>query len=71
VENEAGFRTYLDPELDLLLADYQQPQFDALQALKLVQEAGLNIAFGSRQRFPAGYSQDVDPRAQPCRPWSS
>jgi diguanylate cyclase (GGDEF)-like protein len=43
VEDEAGFKAYLDPELDLVLADYHQPQFDALRALKLMQQAGLDI----------------------------
>jgi diguanylate cyclase (GGDEF)-like protein len=45
VEDEAGFKARLDPELDLILADYHQPQFDALRALKLMQAAGLNIPF--------------------------
>ncbi len=43
VDDEAGFKAHLDPELDLVLADYHQPQFDALRALKLVQQAGLDI----------------------------
>src|SRR5205823_2208167 len=30
VDDEAGFKANLDPELDLVLADYHQPQFDAL-----------------------------------------
>ena len=45
VEDEEGFKTNLDPELDLIIADYHQPQFDALRALKLMQEAGLEIPF--------------------------
>src|SRR5256885_13669310 len=45
VDDEAGFRANLDPELDLILADYHQPQFDAVRGLKLVQEAGLEIPF--------------------------
>ena len=45
VEDEEGFRANLDPELDLIIADYHQPQFDALRALKLTQEAGLDIPF--------------------------
>src|SRR5437879_12163419 len=45
VEDEDGFRANLDPELDLIIADYHQPQFDALRALKLMQEAGLEIPF--------------------------
>jgi diguanylate cyclase (GGDEF)-like protein len=43
VDDEAGFKANLDPELDLILADYHQPQFDALRALKLTQQAGLDI----------------------------
>src|SRR5438445_20832 len=45
VEDEAGFKANLDPELDLILADYHQPHFDALRALKLMQQAGLDIPF--------------------------
>ncbi|TMF82336.1 MAG: response regulator, partial [Chloroflexi bacterium] len=45
VDDEAGFKANLDPELDLVLADYHQPQFDALRALKLMQDAGLEIPF--------------------------
>ncbi len=45
VDDEAGFKANLDPELDLILADYHQPQFDALRALKLMQQAGLDIPF--------------------------
>jgi diguanylate cyclase len=43
VEDEEGFKANLNPELDLIIADYHQPQFDALRALKLMQEAGLEI----------------------------
>src|SRR2546423_11060245 len=45
VEDEEGFRSNLDPELDLIIADYHQPQFDALRALKLMQDASLDIPF--------------------------
>jgi diguanylate cyclase (GGDEF)-like protein len=45
VDDEEGFKANLDPELDLIIADYHQPQFDALRALKLMQEAGLEIPF--------------------------
>src|SRR5713101_9648040 len=45
VDDEAGFKANLDPELDLILADYHQPHFDALRALKLMQDAGLEIPF--------------------------
>ncbi len=43
VDDEASFKARLDPELDLVLADYHLPQFDALRALKLMQQAGLEI----------------------------
>jgi diguanylate cyclase (GGDEF)-like protein len=45
VDDEAGFKANLDPELDLVLADYHQPQFNAMRALKIMQEAGLDIPF--------------------------
>src|SRR5256714_7227750 len=45
VEDEAGFKANLDPELDLIIADYHQPAFDALRALKLLQDAGLDVPF--------------------------
>ncbi|HEY9288459.1 MAG TPA: GGDEF domain-containing response regulator [Candidatus Dormibacteraeota bacterium] len=45
VEDEAGFRQALDPELDLILADYHQPSFDALKALKLMHAANLDVPF--------------------------
>src|SRR2546423_10108542 len=45
VDDEAGLKANLDPELDLILADYHQPQFDALRGLKLMQDAGLEIPF--------------------------
>jgi diguanylate cyclase (GGDEF)-like protein len=45
VEDEAGFKANLDPELDLVLADYHQPQFNAIRALKIMQQAGLDIPF--------------------------
>jgi len=38
VETEPEFLAHLDPALDVILADYHQPQFDALRALRLVQE---------------------------------
>jgi diguanylate cyclase (GGDEF)-like protein len=45
VDDEAGFKANLDPELDLVLADYHQPQFNAMRALKIMHEAGLDIPF--------------------------
>src|ERR1700738_1126960 len=45
VDDEAVFKANLDPELDLVLADYHQPQFNAIRALKIMQEMGLDIPF--------------------------
>ena len=45
VDDEAGFKANLDPELDLILADYHQPQFNAIRALKMMQGMGLDIPF--------------------------
>jgi diguanylate cyclase len=45
VDDEQGFRANLDPELDLIIADYHQPTFDAMRALKLMQQARLDIPF--------------------------
>ena len=43
VETEQEYLSHLDPALDIILADYHQPQFDALRALHLLQESGLDI----------------------------
>ncbi|MBI4841866.1 MAG: GAF domain-containing protein, partial [candidate division NC10 bacterium] len=40
-----GRQACLDPGLDIILADYSLPQFDALRALRLLQERGLDIPF--------------------------
>ncbi len=45
VETEAEYLACLDPAPDLILADYVLPQFDALRALRLMQERGLDIPF--------------------------
>jgi PAS domain S-box-containing protein len=45
VESEPEFLAHLAPELDLILADYHLPQFDALRALGLLKESGLDIPF--------------------------
>src|SRR2546430_11661873 len=45
VDDEAGFKANLDPELDLILADYHQPQFNAIRALKIMQDMWLDIPF--------------------------
>ena len=43
VDDETGFREHLRPELDLILADYYLPQFDARRALRILRERGLDI----------------------------
>jgi PAS domain S-box-containing protein len=45
VETGADYLTHLHADLDVILADYSLPQFDALRALQLLQERGLNIPF--------------------------
>jgi len=45
VESEPDFLQNLQPELDLILADYSLPQFDALRALHDIQDRGLEIPF--------------------------
>ena len=45
VEDEAGFLARLDPPPDLICADYCLPQFDALRALRRVQERGVDVPF--------------------------
>ena len=43
VETEPDFLAHLDPAPDLVLADYHLPQLDALRALRLVRERGLDV----------------------------
>jgi signal transduction histidine kinase len=45
VETEQDYLANLDPELDIILADYELPQFSGLEALRLVRERGLSIPF--------------------------
>ncbi|MCL4559366.1 MAG: GAF domain-containing protein [Chloroflexi bacterium] len=45
VETEGEFEAALNKEIDLILADYSLPQYNALQALHHLQESGLNIPF--------------------------
>ncbi|MBN1266790.1 MAG: response regulator [Anaerolineales bacterium] len=45
VENAEDFQAKLSPELDLILADINLPQFDGLTALYLLRESGLDIPF--------------------------
>jgi len=45
VETEADYLAHLEPTLDIILADYTLPQFNALRALHRLQERELNIPF--------------------------
>jgi PAS domain S-box-containing protein len=45
VETEEAFRARLSPDLDIILADYRLPGFDALGALALLREVDLDIPF--------------------------
>ena len=45
VEAEADYLARLDASLDMILADYTLPQFDALRALCLLQERDLDVPF--------------------------
>ena len=45
VETEEDFAHELSPSLDIILSDYQLPGFNALRALVLLRERGLDIPF--------------------------
>jgi two-component system, cell cycle sensor histidine kinase and response regulator CckA len=45
VETEEAFRSRLNNQLDIILADYHLPQYDALHALQHLKEIGLDIPF--------------------------
>ena len=45
VDCERDFRDALSPELEMILADFTLPQFDALHALEILKESGLDIPF--------------------------
>lgn len=45
VDTEKEYLASLDPDLDIILADYSLPQFDGLRALTLLQDQGLDIPF--------------------------
>ncbi len=45
VETEPDFLACLDPALEVILADYTLPQFDAMRALHLLQARGLDVPF--------------------------
>lgn len=45
VDNEPDYLAGLDPEPDLILADYSLPEFDGLRALTLLKDRGLSVPF--------------------------
>ncbi|MBM3848025.1 MAG: PAS domain S-box protein [Verrucomicrobia bacterium] len=45
VDNRQEFVAALDSPIDIILADYRLPQFDALQALRTLQQHGLSLPF--------------------------
>ena len=45
VDTEESFLSELDASPDLILSDYSLPQFDGLEAFKLLQESGRDIPF--------------------------
>jgi PAS domain S-box-containing protein len=45
VETKQAYLAHLDPPPDIILADYYLPQFDAPEALRLLQEQGLDVPF--------------------------
>ena len=45
VETEADYVAHLDPTLDVILADYSLPQFDARQALRVLKDRGSETPF--------------------------
>ncbi|MEA2527014.1 MAG: hypothetical protein QOF73_4241, partial [Thermomicrobiales bacterium] len=45
VDSEAGYLVALSPDLDVVLADYNLPQFDAPRALQHLRECGFDVPF--------------------------
>lgn len=45
IDNEPSYLAALNPGVDIILADYKMPQFEAPQALSLLQERDLDIPF--------------------------
>jgi PAS domain S-box-containing protein len=45
VETEADYRRSLRPDLDLILSDFEMPEFNGLRALELLKESGYEIPF--------------------------
>lgn len=45
VDNEPDFLGNLNPDLDLILSDYDMPQFNGFRALELLRQSGMEIPF--------------------------
>jgi PAS domain S-box-containing protein len=45
VETEQDYRDHLQPALEIILADFLMPEFDALRALEIMQQSQLDIPF--------------------------
>src|SRR5258708_23498010 len=45
VDNRADYAAALDSQLDIILADYSLPQFNAIEALKMRNDAGIDVPF--------------------------
>lgn len=45
VDNEEAFLKHLHKDLDIILSDYQMPQFNGIRALELLKHSGLEIPF--------------------------
>ncbi|GAB4577702.1 MAG: hypothetical protein Fur0022_04330 [Anaerolineales bacterium] len=45
VEKKEDYLTHLSEDLDIILADFELPQFNALHALRYLKESGLDIPF--------------------------
>src|SRR5476651_1582869 len=45
VDTEAAFLEHLNGGLDLVLSDFQMPQFNGLRALELLQQSGFEVPF--------------------------
>ncbi len=45
VEDEPDYLAALEPTLDVILADYSLPQYNAMRALRSLQERGLDVPF--------------------------
>src|SRR3954467_14967676 len=45
VDNEEDYLKHLSPALDVIISDYEMPQFGGMRALELLQESGIEVPF--------------------------